>query len=94
MWSEIMPINLTPYVAIWSLVALAVIVLLAMRKAVASKEDSALHVMHATTSDQVGVAQKLDQIDRWGKVLTVVAVVSGLALAGAYIVSTISSRGI
>jgi uncharacterized membrane protein len=88
-----MHVNLTPFLAIWSLIALAVLVLLAMRKAVASKEDDTLHVMHGTVAEQTQVATRLDAIDKWGKILTVVAVVFGLALAAAYIYDSILTRG-
>ena len=88
-----MHFNLTPFLAIWSVVALAVLVLLAMRRLVASKEDDSLHVMHGTVADQVTVANKLDVIDKWGKILTVVAVVLGLAIAAAYVYDSLLTRG-
>ena len=91
-----MQFNLIPYLAVWSVVALAVIVLLVTRKMVASKEDDQLHVLNgvpATATQQVTVAHKLDVIDKWGKILTVVAVVFGLAIAATYVYSTFSTRG-
>jgi len=88
-----MHFNLTPFLAIWSVVALAVLVLLAMRRLVASKEDDSLHVMHGTVADQATVAKKLDVIDKWGKILTVVAVVLGLAIAAAYVYDSLLTRG-
>jgi hypothetical protein len=88
-----MHFNLTPFLAIWSVVALAVLVLLAVRSLVASKEDDSLHVMHGTVADQVTVANKLDVIDKWGKILTVVAVVLGLAIAAAYVYDSLLTRG-
>ena len=89
-----MSINLIPYVAVWSVVTLSVIVLLVMRKMVASKEDDQLHVLHGATTQQVNVAGKLDLIDRWGKILTVVAVVLGLAIATVYVYSSFATRGV
>jgi hypothetical protein len=89
-----MPFNLIPFVAIWSMIALAVIFLLVWRKMVASKEDDQLHVLHGAASDQSTVASKLDMIDKWGKILTVIAVVSGLLLGAAYVLETMSTRGV
>ena len=88
-----MQFNLIPYLAIWSVFALAVIVLLVMRKVVANKEDDQLHVLEGTTTNQLTVAHKLDVIDKWGKILTVIAVVFGLAIAAMYVVSTFNTRG-
>jgi hypothetical protein len=84
------------YLAVWSVFALAVIVLLVMRKMVATKEDDNLHMLDAapaTTTQQVTIAHKLDVIDKWGKILTVITVVLGLAIAALYVVSTFNTRG-
>jgi hypothetical protein len=89
-----MTFNLIPYIAVWSLFAIAVIVLLVMRKMVASKEDDNIHVLDgAPATDQVVIAHKLDTIDKWGKILTVIAVVMGLAIGAAYVYTTFSTRG-
>jgi hypothetical protein len=86
--------NLIPYVAVWAVVALSVIALLVMRKMVASKEDDQLHVLHGASEQQVSVASKLEVIDRWGKILTVVAVVLGLAIATVYVYTSFATRGV
>ena len=88
-----MNINLIPYVAVWSVIAIAVLVLFVLRKAVASKEDDQLHVLHGEVAQQATVAGKLDAIDKWGKLLTVVAVVFGLAIAAVYVYSAFATRG-
>jgi hypothetical protein len=49
--------------------------------------------LHAAVADQANVAHKLDVIDKWGKILTVVAVVSGLAIAAAYVYGSLATRG-
>ena len=89
-----MQLNLVPYFAIWSVFALAVIVLLVMRKVVSMKEDDQLHVLHGATNQQVTVAHRLDAIDKWGKILTVIALVTGLAIAAVFVYSSFASRGI
>ena len=88
-----MNIDLIPYVAVWSVVALSVIVLFVRRKMVASKEDDHLHVLHGAITEQVNVASKLDAIDKWGKILTVVAMVLGLAIASVYVYTSFVTRG-
>ena len=44
-----------------------------------------LHVLHGTLTSQTTVAQKLDVIDKWGKILTVITVVFGLLMAAAIV---------
>jgi len=39
---------------------------------------------------QVAVNRKIDKIDRWGEILTVVTLVAGLALAFAYFYSALN----
>ncbi|HLK62933.1 MAG TPA: hypothetical protein VKU19_05815 [Bryobacteraceae bacterium] len=81
-----MNFDLRPLFAIWILLAATVGVLFVRRKMVASHEDDNLHVLDgAPVAQQATVAQKLDQIDRWGKIFTVIAVVFGLLVAAAYV---------
>ena len=56
------------------------------RKAVASHEDDQIHMSDTVAvSQQTAVSDKLDQIDKWGKTLTVITVVFGSVLAAIYI---------
>ena len=53
--------SLTPFLILWSLLAVAVVTLIVWRKAVASKEDDNLHVLEGEfqqTTQQVVVAKK------------------------------------
>jgi uncharacterized protein YneF (UPF0154 family) len=80
--------NLIPLFAIWALLAITVIGMLIWRKVVARNEDDSLHVLDAVSaqrSTQAVVAHKLEVIDKWGKILTVIAVVYGLILGGLYV---------
>ncbi|HEY9140715.1 MAG TPA: hypothetical protein VIN93_07470 [Bryobacteraceae bacterium] len=77
-----------PFVVLWAVLALAVIGLIIYRRLVSASEDDMIHVSEAAasaTTQQVTVAQKLDQIDKWGKTLTVVVVVYGIVLGGIYV---------
>jgi hypothetical protein len=77
-----------PFVVLWALLALTVVGLIIYRRFVSAGEDDMIHVsdpVGSTTAHQVSVAQKLDQIDKWGKTLTIVTAVYGIVLVGIYV---------
>jgi len=80
--------NFVPFLVLWGLLAVTVLALFIWRKAVASGEDDNLHVLDGAAVEksaaQSMIAQKLDLIDKWGKIATVVTVVYGLILGGIY----------
>jgi uncharacterized membrane protein len=81
-----MQLDLHPFLVLWLIVIAAVIVMAFRRRSVALQEDPALHLgmAHASTAaEQVAVAKKLAQIDKWMKILTVTAVVFGVLLGAA-----------
>ena len=58
------------------------------RKFVALHENDLIHVSEGESKmipQQIEMAQRLDLIDRWGKILTVVAAAGGLVLGGVYL---------
>jgi hypothetical protein len=72
--------------ALWAALALVVLGLAIYRKRVASHEDDFLHVRETDAklvAEQGVMARRLEFIDKWGKSLTIVMFVGGLAL-GAY----------
>jgi hypothetical protein len=76
------------HISILSVLVLAVIVLLFMRKSVAGSEDDTIHIQDAEAgivTQQMIIARKLAVIDRWGKIVTALAVLYGLFLAGMYV---------
>jgi len=80
-----MTTNYIPFVVLWGLMALSVLVLIIWRRQVAQNEDDSLHVLNAEVApQQVAVAHKLETIDKWGKTLTVLTVVVGFAIAAVY----------
>ncbi|HVN05546.1 MAG TPA: hypothetical protein VMT86_14070 [Bryobacteraceae bacterium] len=79
-----MRVNLLPYAVVWGVLAIAVLFLVLYRRSVSSHEDDSIHLEGAAPSEQVTLAHRLALIDRWGKSLTVLAVVFGLALAAIY----------
>jgi hypothetical protein len=83
---------LFPLLVVWSALALGVLTLFLWRQAVARNEDDSLHVMHGALTQQTSLSQKLDVIDKWGKILTVITVVLGLLLAAAYVYGQFAGR--
>ncbi len=79
--------SLTPYLTVWSFFALIVLGLAAYRKMLSVREDDSLHVSEGTkalVSEQVANAARIEVVEKWGKLLTLVVVVAGLALASVY----------
>ena len=76
--------SLIPFVVVWAVLATAVLVLAIYRMRIAGRTDELLHVQEAEASlvyQQAEVAKKLEVIDRWGKILTVVVAATGVILA-------------
>jgi hypothetical protein len=83
-----MNINLLPFTVLWMILAMVVVGLILYRKWVARAEDDTLHVMDSEigmVTQQATIAQKLESIDRWGKALTALALVYGLAVGAGYL---------
>ena len=71
---------------VWGLMAIAVLVLAIMRKMAAKDESEVIHVDDtAFEAKQAVIAARLERIDHWGKITTVIAVVFGLVLLGFYL---------
>jgi hypothetical protein len=78
-------VNLMPYFVLWVALAAVVIGMIVWRKTVSSHDDETLHVLDAgALSQQVSVSHKLETIDKWGKILTAIALVYGLILGAIY----------
>lgn len=73
--------NFIPFVVSWAALATVVLALAVYRHFVARNEDDFIHVGTDHVPEQQSLAKKLDGIDRWGKGLTIVAAVYGLAIA-------------
>jgi len=83
-----MNINLMPYAVFWGVLAIVVLFLIVYRKQVSSREDDSLHLEGSGPTEQVALAHRLASIDRWGKMLTIVAALYGVALAALYLYQT------
>jgi hypothetical protein len=80
-----MNISFAPFAVVWALLAIVVLALIAYRKVVSLQEEETLHLSNpAEASHQAVIASKLDWIDKWGKLLTGIAVLYGGLLSAAY----------
>jgi membrane protein YdbS with pleckstrin-like domain len=84
--------NLLPLLVVWIVLVLGVLTLFLWRQSVARNEDDSLHVTHGALAEQTSLAQKLEVIDKWGKIMTVIAVVLGLLIAAAYVYGQFAGR--
>ena len=82
-----MSLTFGPFIVLETLLAATVLALFIWRKMVSRNEDDNIHVLHGTTvvPEQEAISHKLDVIDKWGKIMTVVTVVFGLLLGAAYV---------
>jgi uncharacterized membrane protein len=81
-------INLTPAVVVWVILAVATLGLALYRKLISASEEDLIHLGPGEERQipaQVALAEKLKVIDRWGKTLTVITVLIGLAMAAVYL---------
>ena len=80
--------NLAPVVVIWAVLAIATLALALYRKLVSAPEEDLVHLgpgEERQIPGQLALAAKLAGIDRWGKILTVITIAIGLALAALYL---------
>ena len=76
--------HLTPFVAIWAAIAAATLGLALYRKFISAGECDIIYLgtgEEAKIPEQQFLATRLAAIDKWGKTLTVVVLVSGLMIA-------------
>lgn len=93
----IMNINLFPFVIVWGALAITVIALILLHRSVARQEDAQLNVLEtaAVAQQHLALEHKIAVVDKWGKILTAIAVVYGLVLAVLYVYQTVGgTRGL
>ncbi len=79
-----MNLNLFPFFILFCVLAAIVIAMIIWRRIVSQHEDNFVHVMGDIPADQVRIEHKLEQIDKWGKLITVITVVYGVAIGALY----------
>jgi hypothetical protein len=76
--------NLIPYFVLWALLAVAVLALALYRKLITIHGDDELVHLGAGEErlipQQVALGQRLNSVDRWGKLLTVCTAAFGLLI--------------
>jgi hypothetical protein len=85
----------TPLVVAWACLAVLVIGLAIFRTIAGLHEDDNIHLAAGEAPmipKQVAFFHTMERIDRWGKSLTVVTVVTGLMLASVYIYNSLAGR--
>jgi hypothetical protein len=78
---------MTPIVMIWVVLGIATLGLALYRKLITANEEDLVHLAageERQIPEQVALARKLELIDRWGKILTIVTVALGVAIGIAY----------
>jgi uncharacterized membrane protein len=85
--------NIMPLAVIWAVLATVVLALALYRRSIAAKEDDIVHVNVDVTPKQEAVNKKLEAIDRWGKILTVIVVIYALVLLGLFLYSGWQNSG-
>lgn len=79
---------MTPFLALWAVMAAAVVVLAVWRQLSDLHEDDSIHLSDRETAmvqEQVTMARKLEAMSKWSRVLTIATLVYGLALGGYYL---------
>jgi len=81
--------NFIPYIAIWAVLAVAVLGLALYRRILTFHGDD--EFVHLTDGEQRLIAQqvtlghRLEFIDRWGKLLTIVTAVLGVGIVAVFL---------
>ena len=90
-----MNLNLTPFVFLGALLVMSVIAMVIWRKAVASTEDDNIHVLDPKPhiAEQMTLAQKLEVIDKWGKLLTIITVAYAIIVSALFIIKQLTVGG-
>lgn len=84
-----------PYIAGWVVLTTVVIFLAIYRRRIRLGPDELVHGLDADAGavpGQAGVARRLIVIDRWGKTLTVLAVIYLLSLAAIFLYNTFQDQ--
>jgi hypothetical protein len=79
---------MTLFLAIWIVLGLTTLALALYRKFSSAGEEDIVHLGGGEEHyipEQTALAKRLDAIDHWGKMLTVITVVLGLLLASVYL---------
>jgi hypothetical protein len=79
--------NYTVHIGVLATLAMIVLAMAAYRYALVRHEDPTLDILESNTvaAEQSKVFRRANAVELWGKILTAVLIVYGLALGGAYV---------
>jgi hypothetical protein len=77
--------NVYPLVVSWAVLATVVLGLAIYRNVLSRREDDYIHLDSKIERKQQAMAQKLQAIDKWGKLLTIVAAIFSLVLFAVFL---------
>jgi len=86
-----------PHIAVWAVLTTVVVVLAIYRRRLDLKVDENIHVLDSEVSaisEQTEVAKRLAVIDKWGKILTIIAVLYLLGIAAAYVYASFNDTSV
>jgi hypothetical protein len=89
--------NLIPHIVVWACLTTMVIILALYRRKLDMKVDDMLHVLDSEqqiTASQAVVSKKLEKVDRWGKILTALAALYLVIIAGLYVYNSFTDTGV
>jgi hypothetical protein len=89
--------TLFPHLIVWAALTTVVAFLAIYRRRIRAGADETLHVLDAeagAVSNQITVAKKLAVVDRWGKILTILAALYLLGIAAMYIYSMLQDQSV
>lgn len=89
--------TLFPHLLVWAALTTVVAFLAIYRRKINSGADETLHVLDAeagAVSNQIVVSKKLAVVDRWGKILTILAALYLLGIAAMYIYSMLQDQSV
>ncbi len=83
--------NLIPFLVILGILLLVLFGLVLYRRSLTAWEDDTIHVLDGeeqAVAHQAVLVKKVEVVDLWGKILTVIVVLGALAVAAAYVYLT------
>lgn len=89
--------NLVAHMVVWAVLATIVVALALYRRRIYMKSDEIVHLMDAEAplvAGQATAAQKLEKLDRWGKILTAVVILYAVGIAGYYLYKSFTDTSI
>jgi hypothetical protein len=86
-------LNLFPLLYLWLALDAVIVGLFGWRQRVARGENGSVRLVSGGVSEQVATASKLEQIGKWLKLLTMIALAFGVLLGAMAVYQSLNSTG-